>query len=270
MIKKIAKRFLEKRIGLSKYQSFWKSLYLYSLRGMNIGGGSYTSDSGEQWVVEYLRNNIIIDNEQSIIFDVGANIGNYAVMLRDFFKKSSIYSFEPAHDTYDLLVKNTKDSNINTYNFGLSDVASTSTLYYDENTSGMASLYKRQLDWRNVDFSMSEDIQLRTLDEFCEQESIRQIDLLKMDVEGNEYKVLLGAKNLLDEHMIKAIQMEFGGCNIDSRTYFRDFWNLLSGDFQFFRIVSDGIELISEYDETLEIFTCTNFLMINKQIIPDK
>ena len=60
---------------------------------------------------------------------------------------------------------------------------------------------------------------------------------------------------------IEYIQFEFGGCNIDSRTYFRDFWELLHDKYNFFRIMPDGIVPIDEYSETLEIFTSQNFFL---------
>lgn len=64
---------------------------------------------------------------------------------------------------------------------------------------------------------------------------------------------------------IHAIQFEFGGCNLDSRTYFRDFWNLLHDDFAIYRIMKDGFVPIKNYDERLEIFSCTNFFCLYKK-----
>ena len=87
---------------------------------------------------------------------------------------------------------------------------------------------------------------------------------MKIDVEGNEFKALLGAKEMLNKKSVGAIQIEFGGTNIDSRTYFRDFWNLLHDDYKVYRILKNGLYEIEKYDEHLEIFTCTNYLFILK------
>ena len=51
-------------------------------------------------------------------------------------------------------------------------------------------------------------MQVTTLDIFCAENGIRQIDLLKIDVEGFEYVVLKGAQNVLMKGAIKAIQIE--------------------------------------------------------------
>jgi len=81
-----------------------------------------------------------------------------------------------------------------------------------------------------------------------------------MDVEGNELKVLDGALNMLASKRIRFIQFEFGGCNIDSRTFFQDFYYLLNKDFQLYRIVQDGLFPINHYKECYELFMTTNFL----------
>ncbi len=90
------------------------------------------------------------------------------------------------------------------------------------------------------------------------------IHLLKLDVEENEIKVLKGAKNLLAAKKIEIIQIEFGGANIDSRTFLRDFWNLLHKDYKMYRILSDGFTKIPFYTELIENFFCTNYLFILK------
>jgi hypothetical protein len=71
---------------------------------------------------------------------------------------------------------------------------------------------------------------------------------------------------MLDENKIKAIQFEFGGCNIDSRTYFKDFWNMLHEKYYIYRILKNGLHEMPKYSEFLEIFHYSNFLAVNKEI----
>jgi hypothetical protein len=101
-----------------------------------------------------------------------------------------------------------------------------------------------------------------TLDSFAEEEDLAKIDFLKMDIEGHELSALGGASRLLERKVIRALSFEFGGCNIDSRTYFQDFWHLLrDSGFQVFRILPRGRLLrIDHYSEHLEVFTTTNYL----------
>jgi len=99
------------------------------------------------------------------------------------------------------------------------------------------------------------------LDNFCEKNHIDFIDMLKMDVEGHEFRVLQGSKRMLENRKINYIQFEFGGSNIDSRTYFKDFYDLLKKDYTIYRVLADGIRPIGQYNEMLhEIFTTINYL----------
>ena len=188
----------------------------------------------------------------------------------NIFPKADIHSFEPAKKTFSTLSHNIEEiskkysGHVKLNNLALSDSSGKATLHYDKENSGIASLYERQLDYMGIDYSMTEIIELTTLDEYCKENKIEYIDLLKMDVEGNELNVLEGSKTMLEAGKIRNIQMEFGGCNLDSRTYFRDFWNLLHEDFRVFYILADSLMEITNYRETLEIFTTVNFFFQKK------
>jgi len=80
-----------------------------------------------------------------------------------------------------------------------------------------------------------------------------------LDVEGHEYAVLQGAKELIERNKIQFIQFEFGGCNIDSRVFFQDFFYFLSPKYKIFRVLKDGLYPINEYSENLEVFSVTNY-----------
>ena len=112
----------------------------------------------------------------------------------------------------------------------------------------------------------SETISLDTLDNYCRNNQIGHIDLLKLDVEGHELAVLRGAKKILEDAGIDLLQFEFGGCNIDSRTYFRDFYTLLSPKFRICRVLTNGLWPIEAYSESLETFTTTNYLAVRDSV----
>jgi len=195
---------------------------------------------------------------------VGANTGEYAKALMSVFPKAWIHCFEPAKETFHTLSNNIVEQNVILNNIGISDESTNKTLYFDKENSGLASLYNRQLDYLGLELSKQEQIKLVTLDYYCQSRGIDRIDFLKMDIEGNEYNALLGAKNLLDKNQIGAIQIETGGANMDSRTFFRDFWNLLHKDFEVFRILQDGLKRIDCYEEQLECFVTTNWLFVKR------
>lgn len=245
------------------FYDFWYKLYKLSLKGMNIGEvAGDVETSGEYNVFKLVKD---IDYGKKIIFDIGANRGEYTKALLNYFPDAQIHSFEPAKATYQTLKNNVQENNVKLNNFGISDSMSESVLYYDKENSGLASLYNRQLDYFGIGFNKSETVKLDTLDHYCSDNDIPRIDLLKIDIEGNELNALKGATRLLSEKRIKAIQIEFGGCNIDSRIFFRDFWNLLHENFRIYRILKNGFKEIEQYDERLEIFVTTNYLFVLKE-----
>jgi FkbM family methyltransferase len=145
-------------------------------------------------------------------------------------------------------------------NFGFSDTEATSNLFSEGEPSFLSSVYQRRLDHYGIDMNRTEEITLTTIDSYCAKNNIKKIDFLKMDVEGHELKILEGARKMIADGKIDYIQFEFGGCNIDSRTYLQDFFYLLKDKYDLFRIVKDGLYPIKAYKETYEIFTLVNFL----------
>ena len=83
-------------------------------------------------------------------------------------------------------------------------------------------------------------------------------------IEGHELKALKGAARMINEKKVDVIQFEFGGCNIDSRTYFQDFFYLLKDNFTIYRILRDGLLEMPTYQETHEIFITINYLAVKK------
>ena len=64
-----------------------------------------------------------------------------------------------------------------------------------------------------------EEVNLMRFDNYWDEN--KYIDFVKIDVEGHELEVLEGFGNLIK--ITKLIQFEFGGCNIDTRTFFKIF-----------------------------------------------
>jgi FkbM family methyltransferase len=260
-IKEVIVRLLRKT-NKQSLQKMFENLYLFSLHGMGFGECEMETDGERVMLIrlgkEYNK------REKLTIFDVGANIGKYSMACLECTKNPEIYSFEPSKKTFKILMDNLKDRNIKTYNIGFGDKNGTKTLFYDTDGTGLASLYDRDLKHRDIYFTKNEKVKIETIDSFCKRNKIENIDLLKMDVEGNELNILKGAKEMLKNRKIKKIQFEFGGCNIDARTFFRDFWNILSEDYHIYRMVYKGLYLIKEYKEYCEIFATVNYLAILK------
>lgn len=250
-------RAVEKVIGALEYR-------------IGIGSGGGASQSGESIVFEVLS---AINKGKITIFDVGANKGQYsteAVSHLSGMREFTIHCFEPSEKTFRFLsAAHSKNPNIVLNNFGLSDEESEATLYLDAEGSGLASLTERKLEHFGIDHGhIQEKIKLVSLEKYWAKEGVKKIHLLKIDVEGHELDVLAGAKALLESSEIDLIQFEFGGCNIDTRTFFQDFFYLFDfHGFDVFRILpSRKLLRLPNYRESDEKFRTANYLAANKSV----
>jgi FkbM family methyltransferase len=253
-------------VGRKFAQPFWEKLNALSLSGMNIGGSSALTENGEQWVLENFRESMD-DGRAPVIFDVGANVGDYSAEVLALMPTAQIYCFEPSPAAFERLhTRLATHQNLALFNVGLGEKDESVTLYSDTPASGMASVYHRRLDHFELNLSHTENIRLVSLDQFCASHGIEHIDLLKLDVEGHEFQVLKGGHALLRANAIDLIQFEFGGTDIDSRTFLQDFFYLLHPDYQICRVLRDGVAPLENYQERLEVFAYTNYVAISKKL----
>jgi FkbM family methyltransferase len=240
---------------------------------MGIGSGSCPESSGEHVLVEKLQQKYATGRQPLCIFDVGANKGQFLTMIVQGLQSKSIpfsvHAFEPSRSTYEVLHDNFKDrSNVSLNNFGLGEQSGELELFYDEVGSGLASLSKRRLDHLGIYFKYSEKVAIKILDEYCSEQGVGSIDLLKLDVEGHELDVLRGGLRMFRERRIRMVSFEFGGCNIDTRTFIQDFWYFLqeNGMGRVYRIAPSGhLVRLPRYSEALEQFGTSNFLALQSE-----
>lgn len=223
---------------------------------------------GRRTVVSEVRHVRSIIRDGTVFIDCGANKGNYSSELIRKFQDIELHIFEPSLKNIKILLKRFKEnSNIKINHLGLSDKACDSLLYSNESGSGLASLTKRRLDHHQINFDLQEKVRLVTLFDYWNARiHSEHIDFLKIDVEGHEMNVLKGIGAKITN--IKLIQFEFGGCNIDSRVFFQDFWYFFSFyKFKIFRISPFGLVKLYQYKEIYESFSTTNFLCLNTEFI---
>src|SRR5438477_446329 len=106
-IKNFGKRIIESKFGKTKWQKTFTKLHLLTLKGMNIGQGSSINLDGELFALKYVKNKLIDSRKISsdyklIIFDVGANIGDYTRAIQKEFEsvQVEIFAFEPSKQTF--------------------------------------------------------------------------------------------------------------------------------------------------------------------------
>jgi FkbM family methyltransferase len=164
--------------------------------------------------------------KNEVFFDVGANIGLYSIYAAK--KSCRVYSFEPSSNNFSSLVKNIKLNNLNISTFGfaisnnekISSINLVSTIEGDSqhNLFEKDKLYSR-------DFIFKQGIFMTTLDNLVYKYKFLMPNHIKIDVDGNERKILLGAKKLLKSKKIKSLMIEI---NYKNKNEINTIFKLLS------------------------------------------
>ena len=139
--------------------------------------------------------------------DVGANVGYYTALAAKLVGPAGrVIAFEPspyAFERLSAMVSANRLRQVTVINAGLSDKAGRLNIYV-----GIGSHNHAPTMVAHENASVHE-VNVLTLDEEMDRLGIKRIDLMKVDVEGYEPKVLRGATRLLETMSISAILCEF-------------------------------------------------------------
>ena len=157
-----------------------------------------------------------INNINPIVFDVGGNKGQSIEKFKKILNDPIIHSFEPNKEVFDVMCsKFKKDDKVFCNNFALGNKIENKEFNITEKT-GKSSFYdlntsKEWFENRNKRYTTyvtsKEIVKVLTLDDYC-NEKINEIDLLKMDTQGYEEKILEGSLNFLKNEKIKFVVAE--------------------------------------------------------------
>ena len=251
--------FLKKTITPSELMNF-------ANRFNGIGIYGTEEETGEVYVLEDIVAKKYF-NKNPIIFDVGANVGNYALLVKKYIPHAHVYAFEPNKKAYDQLVIATTNTGVAIKNIGFGETIRTADLYSFTSLAGtelgtsdptvLSTLYGKDVhdSVEKISFEMD------TLDHYCTTHDITHIHFLKIDVEGYEKNVLSGATDMLAKGAIDMIQFEFNNLNLEYHVRLKDFYTLLP-NYSFFRITPHGTIALGPYTTANEVFQYQNILAI--------
>jgi hypothetical protein len=99
------------------------------------------------------------------------------------------------------------------------------------------------------------------LDQYADEKEIARFRLVKVDTEGHDFKVLMGATGLLQSGRIDVVQFEYNTRWIDARCFLRDAFDLLmSASYRVGKVTPIGIEFYEDWHPELETFREGNYL----------
>ena len=175
-----------------------------------------------------LKNNLSFDEiyklkikDNCIIFDVGANKGQSIERFRKIFPSCIIHSFEPNKAEFEIINKKYQnDKKIIINNIAIGDKIEKKKFFITA-LSGTSSFHKLNLNTQWIKKRSSQhntsiegytkkvvEVDVLTLDQYCKNNSINNIDILKIDTQGYEDRVLEGSREMLEKNIVKIVELE--------------------------------------------------------------
>jgi len=175
------------------------------------------------------------------------------------YQQAKIYAFEPSKKCFESLKTNFDAANISLHNMAVG--SSCGQLEFNEYSwSALNSLLKRAYGTAKIMETYL--VEVVTLDEFCKNNDISYINLLKTDTEGFELNVLKGASSMMEKNKIQFVYVEiFFNENYVGQSSFGDIYNFLLGN---------RFELVRFYDVLYTdegLASKTDALFINKNFL---
>jgi FkbM family methyltransferase len=226
------------------------------------GSGAWSTKSEARIIADFAES---LQIRNVVAIDAGANLGNWTAELLEHLPTANVFAFEPSKSAFEKLqTRFATDRRVSVVSVALGKDNKSSILYADKGGSGLGSLTKRRVQHFDIEFSHQEVVEINMLDSWISRnEIVSPPNILKMDVEGHEYDLLLGATETIKN--IKIIQFEFGGSNIDTRIFFQDFWYFFQDlGFDVYRISPSKPILVKVYSERDESFRATNYIAVRK------
>ncbi len=176
-----------------------------------------------------------------VMFDVGANVGDWSSEAARKLPSAAIHAFEIVPATFNELQKNLASlGTVSLVQRGLSDRAGSVSVQCYEG-SALATLYA----YPDRTAIATVEAEVIAGDDYCEAHGIERIDFLKLDVEGAELRVLQGLSFMLKQGRIRAIQFEYALLNeIISISLYRYYQLLEPLGFEIGKLHADGVEFL--------------------------
>ena len=168
----------------------------------NVGQGQWLLDHGSVGSVEAWNCiKALGDHSCPVIIDIGANIGNFTTWMAKAYPQGRIYAVEPQRSVFQILNGNMAINNfynIYTYNCAIGSENTTKTFdepdYFARHDFGVFSLVQDKISDKSGN---QHRVDVYRLDYFVEHFGVPTVDLIKIDAEGMDLDVLIGAGELL-------------------------------------------------------------------------
>ncbi len=228
------------------------------------------AENGELRVIEALN----AFERDITIFDVGANVGHWSsACIAQLGSRATVYAFEPANRSFNRLRSATQGlKNVHACQIGLSSSECEMDILVSDSIPEKASVEAASATALHAHISDFQGERQRFVrgDGFCEEHGIERINLLKIDTEGHDLKVLLGFERMLGQGRVDAIQFEYNRLNIFTKCMLHDFYSFLNetctrDGYRIGRVYPRGV-CFKQYSTHDENFVDGNFLAVRADL----
>jgi FkbM family methyltransferase len=203
---------------------------------------------GFDWLLDVER--LFSPRTPRVVLDIGANIGQTTLGIRQRFPMARVHAFEPVRSTFTTLrdsVGNLPD--VHCHNFALSDQRGTRTISI---LPGSVFNSLSSPIWANERKALREEITLTTLDQFVDEYAVGAVDLVKTDAEGHDFRVLQGGKATLSGAGSRCVYVEitFSQANTQNSQFFEIYEFLQSLTYRFMGLYEMDFFQSNPWDES--------------------
>lgn len=212
--------------------------------------------------------------EKAVVFDVGANVGEWTESLLEVAAEIpgggslEVHAFEPVPETFAACSKRIAGKATTSRVFlrgqALSSTTGEALMFVGDALAGTNSLESDG----GSEGRQRVSVQVTTADAYALDQQVERIHLLKVDAEGHDFEVLLGASGLFAEERISACQFEYNHRWVFARHFLKDVFDRFAGTpYQLGRVTPRCVALLPRWHPELERYHEANYLLVHRDVV---
>lgn len=252
---------------------FGRKLYMAARGEQRVGSIEH---NGEAFALRsMLKSTSTID--PLVVFDIGANQGEWTENLlrglpteRLGQDRLAVHAFEPVPGTAELFRDRIAglpgQEAVSLHNCAVSDAEGRATIGVYAVGAGTNSLHFDQ-DIRPTQTTI--EVDLTSLDKFCEMQKIDHIHFVKCDTEGHDAKVIRGAQKTIQSGRIDVLQFEYNHRWVLGRAFLKDIFDLIEGlPYSLARVDETHLTVFDGWHQELDRFFQSNYILVHERAEP--
>jgi FkbM family methyltransferase len=247
-----------------------RSLYLKARGDSSNNMKSNGEEMNQRHLISQFRRNV----DNLVVFDVGANVGDWTWFLLEEWSKQNIndrleiHVFEPIPSTFETLqhrINQHKLHNLVSFEqVALSDDEGVVEMFIVGENAGTNSQYRVVTDQNSPSIS----VRRTTVYAYCLKHNIDTVHFLKCDTEGHDMEVLYGTRKLIEEQRIMVCQFEYNHLWVYSRRFLKDVFDYAENTpYSIGKVTPHGIEIYPKWHPELERFFEGNYVLLHRDAL---